>query len=268
MIQIFKKYIEKIPSLKFYTQFKFLVGSLSVCLISYLIFIQFSILDYKLDILTFLIKRLVLLLVVFILMERFQDKIKYFNSEMQIFEEGPENKSKFLIFLRKWHYILLIFIVLTHSLAILYAVDGPAISFLFGTLSFILSLLYLYQFVCYVKPYIYQSRITYKQNISQSKLTIWTLASQIPVLKVVIICFECSKCVVSLCLAVESLYKLTHGGFNEVSPIRQAFLNRQFPDDKTKIWTESKAVSVLDDRAFGNPSDYELKENKIISKKE
>jgi len=35
---------------------------------------------------------------------------------------------------------------------------------------------------------------------------------------------------------------------NDVSPWRQQWLNQTFPDDKTKIWTESKAAM-----AMGNP---------------
>jgi len=49
------------------------------------------------------------------------------------------------------------------------------------------------------------------------------------------------------------MYKLTHGGMNDISPWRQEWLNQTFPDDKTKIWTESKAATAMHNRAMGNP---------------
>ena len=49
------------------------------------------------------------------------------------------------------------------------------------------------------------------------------------------------------------MYKLSHGGMNDVSPWRQEWLNQTFPNDKTKIWTESKASMAMHNRAMGNP---------------
>ena len=42
---------------------------------------------------------------------------------------------------------------------------------------------------------------------------------------------------------------------NDVSPWRQEWLNKTFPDDKTKIWTESKAAMAMHNRAMGNSHD-------------
>ena len=51
----------------------------------------------------------------------------------------------------------------------------------------------------------------------------------------------------------EMVYKLSAGGMNAMSPPRQLMLNRMFLDDRTKIWTESKAAYALHNRAMGNP---------------
>ena len=39
---------------------------------------------------------------------------------------------------------------------------------------------------------------------------------------------------------------------NDLSPWRQEWLNKTFPDDKTKIWTESKAAMAMHNRVMGN----------------
>lgn len=37
-------------------------------------------------------------------------------------------------------------------------------------------------------------------------------------------------------IGYEGLYKLTHGGMNDMSPWRQATLNRMFPNDRTGVY--------------------------------
>ena len=46
---------------------------------------------------------------------------------------------------------------------------------------------------------------------------------------------------------------MTHGGMNDMSPWRQSAMNKIFPDDKTKIWTETKAGMALHNKTMGNP---------------
>ena len=71
--------------------------------------------------------------------------------------------------------------------------------------------------------------------------------------KVVVTCVECAKGLGTLFVGGEMMYKLTAGGMNAVSPPRQWVLNQMFPDGRTKIWMESKAVYALHNRAMGNP---------------
>ena len=73
--------------------------------------------------------------------------------------------------------------------------------------------------------------------------------------KVGILCLECAKGVITLGGELEIAYKLTHKSMNDVSPWRQEWLNQTFPDDKTKIWSESKAAMAMHNRAMGNPHD-------------
>lgn len=71
--------------------------------------------------------------------------------------------------------------------------------------------------------------------------------------KTVVFCVECVKNVSSFVVGAELMYKLSAGGMNAVSPPRQLVLNRMFPDDRTKIWTESKAAYAMHNQAMGNP---------------
>jgi hypothetical protein len=73
--------------------------------------------------------------------------------------------------------------------------------------------------------------------------------------KVAVVCLECAKVGVQIGLGYEAGYKLTHGGMNDMSPWRQSAMNKMFPDDRTKIWTESKAAMAMHNRAMGYPHD-------------
>merc|ERR1712099_223574 len=69
------------------------------------------------------------------------------------------------------------------------------------------------------------------------------------------VCFECAKAIITLAGGLEIGYKLSHGGMNDISPLRQQWLNEMFPEDKTKVWSESKAAMAMHNRAMGNPHD-------------
>jgi hypothetical protein len=71
--------------------------------------------------------------------------------------------------------------------------------------------------------------------------------------KAALTCVECTKAVGGFMFTGELLYKFSAGGMNAISPPRQWALNQMFPDDRTKIWTESKAAYALHNRAMGNP---------------
>lgn len=71
--------------------------------------------------------------------------------------------------------------------------------------------------------------------------------------KAAVTCLECAKGFGTLLVGAEVTYKLSTGGMNAMSSPRQWMLNNMFPDDRTKIWTESKAAYALHNRALGNP---------------
>ena len=78
------------------------------------------------------------------------------------------------------------------------------------------------------------------------------------------ICLECAKVGVQLGLGAEAGCKLTHGGMNDISPWCQSALNHMFPDDRTKVWTETKAGMAMHNRAMGYPHDNIYKPKEIL----
>lgn len=58
--------------------------------------------------------------------------------------------------------------------------------------------------------------------------------------KVALLCSECAKTTIQLGFGLEAAYKLTHGGFNDISPPRQYLINKfVFPDKPDRVWTET-----------------------------
>lgn len=184
--------------------------------------------------------------------------IKDLQQEMSIFNEGPANKSFFITKLRKYHFSLLLSAYLLYSLAVTYFVNDPSISYLLGLIAFISLILYLVQFVVYTKEYVTKSFKSNKSisNTDKRKGSTRSMVTASNLKKVVTVCLECAKGAITLGGGLEIGYKLTHGGMNDVSPWRQEWLNKTFPDDRTKIWTESKAAMAMHNRAMGNPHDF------------
>lgn len=81
--------------------------------------------------------------------------------------------------------------------------------------------------------------------------------------QVAVVCLECAKAGLTITGGFELAWKLTNGGMNAVSPPRQFLLNQTFPDDRTKVWTESKVAMALHNQVMGNPHDkiYDSKFN-------
>lgn len=194
--------------------------------------------------------------------------IKDFQQEMSIFNEGPANKSSFIAHLRKYHFSLLLSAYLLYSLAVTYFVEEQFISYLLGLIAFINLILYLVQFVVYTNEYVKKSFNSNKSILNKNKRKGLTrnMVTVSTFKKVTIVCLECAKGIIALGGEVEVGYKLSHGGMNDVAPWRQAWLNQTFPDDQTKIWTESKAAKAMHNRAMGNPQNsiYDSVGDKII----
>jgi hypothetical protein len=192
--------------------------------------------------------------------------IKDLQQEMTIFNEGPANKFSFIANLRKYHFSFMLSAYLLYSLAVTYFVEDPLISYLLGLIAFIMLTLYLVQFVIYTNEYVKKSFKSNKSTFSKDKKSQTRNMVTISNLKKIsIVCLECAKGAITLGGGAELMYKLTHGGMNDISPWRQEWLNQTFPDDITKIWTESKAAMAMHNRAMGNPHDsiYESVGDKI-----
>jgi hypothetical protein len=222
-----------------------------------LLFILSNIFVEYLHILDFINWRLFFILCILVLLQSLLNLpfVKDLQQEMSIFNEGPANKSSFLAHLRKYHFSLLVSAYLLYSLAVTYFVEEPLISYLLGLLAFINLIFYLVQFVVYTNEYVKKSFKSNKSVLHGDKrkgqtrniVTVSTLK------QVATVCLECTKGVLTLGGGLEIGYKLTHGGMNDVSSWRQVWLNETFPDDTTKIWTESKAAMAVHNRAMGNP---------------
>jgi hypothetical protein len=219
--------------------------------------ILFNIFIEYLYIIDFLNWRLFFILCILMLLQSLLNLsfIKDLQQEMSIFNEGPANKPFFITQLRKYHFSLLLSAYLLYSLAVTYFVNDPSISYLLGLIAFISLILYLVQFVVYTKEYVTKSFKSSKNisNTDKRKGSTRSMVTASNLKKVATVCLECAKGALTLGGGLEIGYKLTHGGMNDVSPWRQEWLNKTFPDDNTKIWTESKAAMVMHNRAMGNP---------------
>lgn len=238
-------------------------------LVKQLLILSNIFIDY-LWILDFLSWRLFFIFCILILLQSLLNLpfIKDLQQEMLIFNEGPVNKSFFITQLRKYHFSLLLSAYLLYSLAVTYFVNDPSISYLLGVIAFISLILYLVQFAVYTKEYVTKS-FRFNKNIfnkGKKKGSTRGMVTASTVKKVATVCMECAKGAITFGGGLEIAYKLTHGGMNDVSPWRQEWLNKTFVDDKTKIWTESKAAMAMHNRAMGNPhnSIYDSVGNKII----
>jgi len=230
--------------------------------------------DY-LYILDFLIWRLSSILCILIVLQSLLNLtfVKELQQEMAIFDEGPANVSPFIRQVRKYNFSLLFFVYLSYSLGVTYFIDNPSISYSLGLIAFIGLILYWVQFVVYTKEYVTKSFKYDKTTFGGDKRkgsvrTMFTLSGLIhapETKKIATLCVECTKTAVVIGSGAEIGYKLSHGGLNDVSPWRQAWLNKTFPDDKTKIWTESKAAMAMHNRAMGIPHTtiYDSFEDKI-----
>ena len=77
---------------------------------------------------------------------------------------------------------------------------------------------------------------------------------------------ECVRGLGTVVVGGEVLYKVSVGGMNAISPPRQWVLNKMFPEDRTKIWTESKVAHALHNRAMGNPHDKIYQMQDVVNK--
>jgi len=224
----------------------------------YLFMFYFDILPEYLYILEFILTRLVLIFLLLMVLQILLNLpiAKDFQKELQIFNKDPKDKP-FIVLLRRYHFQLFLLSYISFSLATTYFVENFMLSYVLGIIAFISVILYLVQFVVYTKNYLQQQNknFTYtgKRYISTDSIR-----------KAGVICLECAKVGVQLGLGAEAGWKLTHGGMNDISPWRQSALNHMFPDDRTKIWTETKAGMAMHNRAMGYPHDNIYKPKEIL----
>jgi hypothetical protein len=80
--------------------------------------------------------------------------IKDFHQAMFIFNEGPANNFSFIIYIRKYHSLLLMSFYLLYLLAVTYFAEDFFLSYVLGFLAFICLVFYLGQFLVYIHAYV------------------------------------------------------------------------------------------------------------------
>jgi len=230
----------------------------------YFILSYFEILTDYLYILEFLLVRLILVFLVLMLLQILQDLpiTKGFQEELQMFNLDPKDKP-FVVLLRRYHFQLFLLGYISFSLATTYFVENFIISYVFGIVTFISVILYLVQFIVYTKNYVQRQTKNFTYTGRRYVSTSMFPTAQ-TVKKIGVVCLECAKVGVQLGLGAEAGWKLTHGGMNDMSPWRQSAMNKMFPDDQTKIWTETKAGMAMHNRAMGYPHDNIYKTGETI----
>jgi len=282
-----------------YIQIMIVFWLLSLMLYALTLFIAFD--EIYIDTIGFAIRRFIFLLIFIITLTNVRDfpAVQIFQADYAIFDEGPSNKGAFLTFVRKHHILIIILSYISYALATSVFVTNPLISTFFGILTLVFAALYLVQSTVYFiafwknpldkpyssfskksqkkktdlrrtprrtmfrdKPYLSFSKKSQKKKTDPRRTPRRTMFSGTAIRKAAVTCLECGKGVGTLMIAGETLYKLSAGGLNTMSPPRQWVLNNMFPDDRTKLWTESKAAYALHNRAMGNPHNdiYQMQE--------
>ena len=181
--------------------------------------------------------------------------IKSTKEELRILNTGPKHTPASIRFLKKYEYLLLFLGGGFYSLSMYVLITHPLSSNLFGLLSFISFFFFFLQFVYYTTYYIHKSffQATKPNKFSGQKnnTPLDSVKKSSTAAKIVVVCWIAAKGVVAFVPCAELTYKLTHGGMNDVSPWRQYALNRAFPDDPTKVWSESKAALATHKKAMG-----------------
>lgn len=222
----------------------------------YFILDFFQIFPDYLYILEFIITRVVFISVLLIVLQFLTNLpvSKSFQAEYEIFNEEFKHYP-FVTFLRKYNFYLFLVSYICFSLATTYYVDNYMVSNVLGIITIFSVTLYITQFVVYMGRHIQRpvkptAPYTGK-NLIKRYVGTWIPQAQ----KVGVACLECVKVAVQLGFGAEAAWKLSHGGMNDVSPWRQEGLNRMFPEDRTGIWTESKAGAAIHNRSMGYPHD-------------
>jgi hypothetical protein len=232
--------------------------------VSYYTFIYINVFTSYLHVFDFLRVKLFSLLILLIVIQVLVDLpvSKEFQEELDLYNKPFENRP-FLVLVRRYHFQICMFVYFAYSLSTTYFVENMMLSYFLGMVAFLASGLYLFQFVVYTKRYIILNTTSnnYK-GLRPGKRTMVTAGTA---KKVAVVCYECGKFLLQAGVGGEIGWKMTHGGMNDISPWRQAVLNDMFPEDRTKVWTESKAAAAMHNRAMGHPHENVYRPSDALS---
>jgi hypothetical protein len=234
------------------------------CNISYYTFIHINVFTSYLHLLDFVRVKLFSLLILLIIIQVLVDLpvSKEFQEELNMYNKPFKNRP-YLVLVRRYHFQICMFVYFAYILSTTYFVENMMLSYFLGMAAFLASGLYLFQFVVYTRRYIIVNTIpNSSKGVRPGKRTMVTAAT---VKKVGVVCYECGKFLLQAGVGCEVGWKMTHGGMNDISPWRQAVLNDIFPDDRTKVWTESKAAAAMHNRAMGHTHENVYKPSDALS---
>ena len=189
-----------------------------------------------------------------------------YKEELKVFNKGPENNPSFIIFLRKYDFLLLFSAYLLYSLAIILFAENSLVSYLLVFIAFTNLIFYFIQFAVYTNNYVKDFLNAINSPVNKDvKSHIRSIMAFSNLKKLLILCTECAKVVIAAGCLLDIGYKMTHGGINVVPVWRQDWLNQIFPNDNTKVWTETKVATALHNLSMGDP--YDFTDDSLIDEK-
>jgi hypothetical protein len=213
----------------------------------------------------FIILRITTLLLLLFLYSKLA-QTKFFiglRKEILVFDL-PRDNPNFLVKVREYHYLILIVSYALYTLSIAIVIDFPRLANFAAFVSIMGGLIYIIHFLVYASNYLKLNIMEIKANglVKGTR----SFSSYDMFQKASVVCLESMKVCGCFILVSELSWKMTHGGPNSIPPWREAVLNDMFPDDNTKVWSETKAGHALENRSIGNPHS-DLYKDDVISKK-
>ena len=164
-------------------------------------------------------------------------KSPFFREVLQEVEDlNLPSDNDWMNFLRKFNTVLIFLSVSFLSIS-MYFYDNDLISFGSLLFSLLFFCLYILQSIFFIKKFYNRSKHENKRFFS--------------VKTGAVLCSECLRLGLTIALTGEVGWKLYAGSLNSVPPWRSYRLNHVFPEDETKIWTESKAAIAYHNRSMG-----------------
>jgi hypothetical protein len=256
----FNKVITFIKNLEFYTY-------ISINL--FIIFIIFIL--YNTNSLVFFIVIRVFIILNMIKVYHYLDKKnihKRLDEQNTIFNNSVPNNYLFVIFLRKYHYLVLFSGYISYSVFNYLLINSTNNGLILLSLVFTIFsvILFFIQFSTYSFYYLKSIKKKYKSIPKQYNMSQIRHVHKFFSIETLTYCKECVKVIFPIIAGAEVISKLCQGSLTTVSPWRAHILNLKFPDDKTHKWDEFKAARAIHAEAMGKPHESIYTEEDVFEK--